>query len=398
MMEKEQKSAPMLVVLVIGSILIIINGILIAFNENQPLILGSYNANDIEDVWVTPYTKHPFWGRIVYGVSGLVEGGLTYGWLSIGVLQTILVLYIFIKPRKIKSLSLWLIILSLLTIPIGGGFYIGLMLSIIIGLYGLEYPKKFDETFIGKMLNALRFNKNFFEKAVANPDLQRAAFTLLFVAVLSGLGSCLYSYNVFKIYPKGDPSMPSMTEASEILIKGRLYSDSIVYILAVSNVFIMAVKWLILTLSIYFFAFKILGKEIELAALSHVLVYVYVPEIILTFMPIIFTNEPNLSQTWSLIIIPISWPLILFYISRLWSFGLLTYTLSKVQDITFGKAVGRALFAVAPYLMVTYLWVYPVFNAPGFHITFTGESSSMIALLLAMFYIIALLVGALRKE
>ena len=248
------------------------------------------------------------------------------------------------------------------------------------------------------MFNALRFNKSFFEKAVANPNLQRAALTLLFIAILGGLGSCLYAYNVFKIYPTCDLSKPSMADASEILIRGRIYSEPTVYVSAVSNAFILVIKWLILTLSIYFFAFKIVGKEIELVALSHVLAYVYVPEIILIFMPLVFTNEPNLSQTWSLILIPMSWPLTLFYISRLWSLGLLMYALSKIQDITFGKAIGRTLFAVAPYFVITYLWIYPVFNVPGFLIKFTGESSSIIALLLTIFYIIALVVGALKKE
>ena len=392
-----KKPAKLIVILVFSSILTIINGILIALN-NGPLMLASYTAKNIADVWVTPYAQNPPWARIVYGMPDLTENGLAYGWLSIAVLLAAFALYIFVKPRKIKSASLWIIILSLLTIPIGGGFYIGLILSVIIGLYSLEYPKKLEETFIGKIINTLRFNAKFFEDTAANPNLQKAALTLFFIALLSGFGSSLYSYNVYKIYPAGDLSRFSEAAASEILIRGRLYSDTIVYTSTISNVFIMLIKWLILTLSIYFFAFKIVGKEAELFTLSSLSAYIYVPELIFIFTPLIFTNEPNLSQTWSLIVIPVSWPLLLFYVSRIWSFSLLSYAISKLQDITFGKAIGRALFAVIPYLMLTYMWVYPTFKAPGFYITFTGESSSMLAFLAAIAYIIALLFGALKKE
>jgi len=392
-----KKPAKLIVILVFSSILTIINGILIALN-NGPLMLASYTAKNIADVWVTPYAQNPPWARIVYGMPDLTENGLAYGWLSIAVLLAAFALYIFVKPKKIKSASLWIIILSLLTIPIGGGFYIGLILSVIIGLYSLEYPKKLEETFIGKIINTLRFNAKFFEDTAANPNLQKAALTLFFIALLSGFGSSLYSYNVYKIYPAGDLSRFSEAAASEILIRGRLYSDTIVYTSTISNVFIMLIKWLILTLSIYFFAFKIVGKEAELFTLSSLSAYIYVPELIFIFTPLIFTNEPNLSQTWSLIVIPVSWPLLLFYVSRIWSFSLLSYAISKLQDITFGKAIGRALFAVIPYLMLTYMWVYPTFKAPGFYITFTGESSSMLAFLAAIAYIIALLFGALKKE
>jgi hypothetical protein len=392
-----KKPTKLIVILVFSSILTIINGILIALN-NGPLMLASYTAKNIADVWVTPYAQNPPWVRIVYGMPDLTENGLAYGWLSIAVLQAAFALYIFVKPKKIRSAGLWIIILSLLTIPIGGGFYIGLILSVIIGLYSLEYPKKLEETFIGKIINTLRFNAKFFEDTAANPNLQKATLTLFFIALLSGFGSSLYSYNVYKIYPAGDLSRFSEAAATEVLIRGRLYSDPIVYTSTISNVFIMLIKWLILTLSIYFFAFKIVGKEAELFTLSSLSAYIYVPELIFIFTPLIFTNEPNLSQTWSLIVIPVSWPLLLFYVSRIWSFSLLSYAISKLQDITFGKAIGRALFAAIPYLMLTYMWVYPTFKAPGFYITFTGESSSMLAFLAAIAYIIALLFGALKKE
>lgn len=395
-MKDMEKPRAFFFVLIVSIILIIINGILIVL-QNQPLILASYRANNLSDIWVTPYSKHPPWARIIYGIPGLVEDGLAYGWLSIAILYFIIVLYTFIKPRKIKSFSPWIIILSILTVPIGGGFYIGLILSIILGLYGLEYPKKFGDTFVGKMLNTLRLNKSFFEKAEVNPDLQRAALTLCFVALLSGLGSCLYSYNVYKIYQVGDPlKRPEIP--SNILLRGGLYSEPIVYFSALSNIFIMFMKWLILALCVYIFAFKMLSKESQLTVIFNMTAYVYVPELIMIFLPAIFTNEPNLSQTWSLIIIPISWPLMLFYISRIWSLIILTYGLSKTQDITFGRALGRTFFAVAPYLALVYLWIYPTFKSPGFNITFTEESLPMVTLLLSVMYVLSLFLGALRKD
>lgn len=395
-MENIKKPTILLSTLIVSLILIIVNGIIIALN-NQPLILASYPANNLSDIWVTLYTKHPPWARVVYGIPGLVEDGLAYGWLSIAILNLIILLYLFVKPHKIKSFSSWIVILSLLTIPIGGGFYIGLLLSFIIGLSGLEYPKKFEDTFIGKMLNALRPTRSFFEKTMANPDVQRAALTLCFVALLSGFGSCLYSYNVYKIYQVGDP-LQKPEIASNILLKGALYSEPIVYFSALSNIFVMLIKWLILTLSIYIFAFKIIGKESQLSAILNVTAYVYVPELIMIFLPLIFTNEPNLSQTWALMVLPISWPLILFYISRIWSFIILIYALLVTQDITFLRAVGRTLFAATPYLVIVYLWVYPTFNAPGLNITFTEASSPMVTLLLTIIYVLAILLGALKKD
>ncbi|MEM2538458.1 MAG: hypothetical protein QXE38_04040 [Candidatus Methanomethylicia archaeon] len=395
-MEAEKKPRAIITtLLIIGSSLTIFNGILIAI-YGAPIVIASYPASSIEEVWVTPYAKNPPWARIVYGIPSLTEGGLVYFWLFVAFLQAILAAYISIRTRKAaRKLSLWNIIISLFTIPIGGGFYIGLILFVIASLYGLEYPKKFEDTFIGKILDALRFR--FFKKRTADQDLQKAALSIIFISLLSGLGSCLYAYNVFKIYQTGDSSAPSLLEAQNILIRGELYSEPIVYISALSNVAIMIIKWLLLTLCVYFFAFKIVGKEVTFSSLSNLLCYIYTPEIILAFMPLIFTNEPNLSQTWSLIFIPISWPLMLFYASRLWSFVLLVYAISKVQDVTLGRAIGRSLFAITPYMIITYLWIYPALNAPGFYLTFTGELL-VLPLVLSLMVTIAFIFGALKRD
>jgi len=381
------------IVLLVSCVLMITNGLLVAL-DNSPKIVSSFQAN-FTRVW----DANTFWGRIVFGVPGLVEGGWAYFWLFLVVLLLIITLRAGIRPRTQKKLGPLMVALALLSIPIGGGFYVGAILGVMAGVYAMEFPKPFIETFVGRITSTLTGGTKVFESVSKDSKgLQTAVLVVILVGLLSGFGACLYSTNLGRIYPNGTPAQEDAVAASNILIGGVLYTDASFYTSVVGSMGVAVLKWLILSALVYLFGAKLLNSDVSFAVLSSVLAFVYVPEILMIAMPMMFTNEPYLSVTYQFLVFPISWPLILFYLSRFWAFVILVFAIEKVLDISRGRAVGTAILVSIPYFIVNYLQLYPMLETPGLRISFTSESSTMILLLGSIALLIAVFLGAFRKE
>lgn len=379
--------------LLFSSILIIVNGAWIASNA-APIVVSSFPAESVDSIWKT----NTFWGRVVFGFPGFVENYWIYFWLFLSALLLICTFRIYFHPVLQKRLGIWIVILSILSIPMGGGFYIGAIMGVIVGFYGAEFPKPFKDTFVGKIINTLRFKSGLFESIADNPhSVHTAAVTVIVVALLSGVGTSLYAYNLDGIYPKGS-SAPDMQVASNILLRGILYTDISVYVSSIASITIGIIKWLTLSVLVFILGVKLANRKVSLAHAASFSAYVYVPEILLILMPLMFPNEPYLSLSYQYFLIPVSWPLILIYISRLWAFVILVFALEKTLDISKVKAIGIALFVSIPYLLLNYLLITPTLQVPGVRIEFTSSSTLMILPLSAIGLLVAVFLGALERE
>jgi ABC-type transport system involved in cytochrome c biogenesis permease subunit len=123
-----------------------------------------------------------------------------------------------------------------------------------------------------------------------------------------------------------------------------------------------------------------------------------VPEILFILMPVMFPTEPYLSQAWQFMLIPISWPLALYYITHLWSLFILVLAIEKMLDVTRGKAFGTAMLVAIPYFITNYLVLNPILGTPGFRIEFTSISSQMILFISSIALSVAAFLGAFKKE
>jgi hypothetical protein len=286
-----------------------------------------------------------------------------------------------------------------LSIPVGGGFYIGAILGIVAGFYATQFPKPFRETLIGKIASTLTGDTKVFQKISEDSrGLQDAVLIIMLVTLVSAFGSILYSFNLSKIYSTGVYSTYDATAASNILLNGKLYVDTSFYTSVVASVGVGILKWLVLSLLVYVLGAKLLNPSTNFGALANVLAFVYVPEALFVFAPAMFPNEPYLSLTWQFLLVPISWPLILFYVSHLWAFVILVFAIERLLDISREKAFGTALVVGVAYFITTYMVLNPILQVPGVILEFTGNSSSMLLFLGSVAMLVAVFMGAFRKE
>lgn len=377
-MTERKYSVPLLLSL-IGSILVIINGAWV-FADRAPIVFSSFEASSVEDIMDTDI----FWGRIAYGIPGLVEGYSSLFWLAFSVATLLCCASIYRNPRKHHSNGLLIMIFSLLSLPIGGGFYIGAILGFIGGAVGLEWPKSFSETFFGKMARAATFNSKFYT-LIRNRKgiLGLAAFTVTFVSALSGIGNGLYAYNA-------DLIRGNSTSTPEILLQGHVMWQETPVITAISLIGMGVVKWLLLSIAVYWIGVRLTGISISYEEVAAIIAFAYVPEIMQVFMPFMFSNEPTLSYIW---------PVGLYVISRLWVFSILVVATIRAFDFSRAKALGAAIFAGTLYWIIYHMFIVPGLNVPGIEIGFEmPESSGIILLWVTVTTVIAMFSGVFKKK
>jgi len=403
----------------------------------------------------------------VFGIPGLVETGIVFFWIIWPIFILLLSILIYSKPRRQKNLAPRIFVFSILTIPLGGGFIIGLILTILASCIGYEWPTNYKETFIGDLINAVSLNSRFFRKIIEErANIKRAILVILLVAILSGLGSALYSFNVSKIYPQPTTQLaadaqPGALEivvvnasdissgdfiligirdrvekcqvrsksneiielvvglqkahakdekvtilknsfdkisASEIIIKGKLYIDPTILLNTLSYISVEISKWLVLSIITYFLCLKLLDKEISFGNLGSTLSYVYIPELLNIALPIFFWNEPMLSKGQILLFVPISWPLIIFYISRIWGFVILVYIISSILESSKVKALGSALAISTVYFLVTNFVTKPLTTSASLRIVFPEETILTVLGIASIMILVSWLLGAFRRE
>lgn len=464
------KSNILPVILCACSLLMIANGLLIV-QANAPIVWSSSQATSLAEIWSNaPAPQRSYWGRMVLGFPGYVENYWSYFWVVWAICILVCAVAIYRKPRQSRKLGIWIVAFSLLTIPIGGGFFIGAVVAVIAGLVASEWPKPFNDTWIGGVLQAVTLRSKFFVKLTQNGSFRRVAvIVVISTAILAGIGTSLYTLNLSRIYPvpstflKADSHSGSYivnvtstagfdigyfvkigkgfywetrqivsvgadylefdvplaydhrgtvdevtaqqktsfapSAASEILLKGRVFVDETAWIASMAYIAVAIIKWLILTVFVYVIGVKITGRTTTFDTMLTVAAFAFVPEALMCFLPFVFSNEPMLSVGSSAsFLLPISWPLLLYYASHLWGFAILTLGIEKALDVFKQRAVGIALFSGSLYWLAMNQMLYPILNAPGLGVRFTTESSLGVLGAISVLLLLAMLLGTFKKE
>ena len=458
------------IILCICSLLMIANGLLIA-QANAPIILSSSRATSLAEIWSkAPLPQNSYWGRMVLGFPGYVENYWSYFWVVWAICILACAVAIYRKPRRSRKLGSWIVAFSLLTMPIGGGFLIGATVAVITGFVAFEWPKPFNDTWMGGVLQAVTLRSKFFVKLTQNGSFIRAAvIVVIFTAILAGIGTSLYTLNLSKIYPVPSTLLNvnslhgsytanvtstagfdigtfvtigkqanwetrqivsvgagylefdvplaydhlatidevtaqqktsfAASAASEILLKGRVFVDATAWIASIAYIAVAIIKWLVLTVFVYVIGVKITGRTTTFDTMLRVAAFAFLPEALMYFLPFVFSNEPMLSVGSSAsLMLPISWPLLLYYASHLWGFAILTLGIEKALDVFQQRAVGIALFSGSLYWLTMNQMLYPILNAPGLGVRFTTESSLGVLGAISVLLLLAMLLGTFKKE
>src|SRR4030042_1402707 len=138
------------------------------------------------------------------------------------------------------------------------------------GLVGVEWPKPLKETFAGKCLRALKLDSSLF-KAVSNESksLSQAAWLLIAVNVLSGLGFGIYNLTLTK-------TNNSFDAVFNVLLLGQVTFDISIFTYPLIYAGIAIMKWLILSLLIYVVGAKLLGIKREFNEVAPAVAFAYV--------------------------------------------------------------------------------------------------------------------------
>jgi hypothetical protein len=369
-----KKISFMVVTSILASILMIINGVLIAKN-GQPIVvtMSSFQvnttalANATQQVIEKSATQQvmnasSFWGRIVFGTPGLTAGWQTTFWLILTVIMLICALAVYRNPRNHKTFSPFIGILSLFSLPIGGGFYLGAILGVAGAVVGYEWPKPFKETFLGKVYGAATLDSKLYVTIGENLDaIGGAALTVILVGFLSGLGNGLYAYNVDLLKQGGQA-------AYQILFDGQLLWSTTVMITTLSLIGIALIKWLILSSAIYWVGAKIVGIPSSYDKIARMVAFAYIPESLMIFLPLLFSNSPTLT---------FNWPMSLYIITRVWFFISLLIIIAQGFEFSKMRALGVAIFGSAIYWVTYYIFIVPTLNVPGVRIDIAMPASSM---------------------
>lgn len=363
----------------IGSILIVINGIWIAIN-GKAIAFSAFEATSVEQIM----TARTFWGRIAFGLPGIIEGAWTPFWLIFAVIMLICTFIIYRNPRKEKTYGVLIAALSVLSIPIGGGFYIGAIFGFIGGITGVQRSKPFRETVFGRFIRAAILDSKIYIMLRDNPDtIQTAAFTVLLVGFLSGIGNGLYAYNVSLIKKGGAP-------ASKILLEGYLFWNDTVMMTTLALIGMIVIRWLLLSATIYGVGAKLTGISSDYGKVARAVAFAFVPEALLVLLPLMFSNEPTLS---------FNWPIGLYIIIQIWIFLGVIIGITQAFNLHKRKALGIIILGGTIYWLIYQIFIVSTLNVPGVKIEIAmPESSLAILVVVGIATLLSALFGTFSKR
>jgi len=369
----------------VGSIFIFLNAIWITSNNNSPIVLTT-NSNLTTVSAINNSTD--FWGRTSFGYKGMVEGNWTPFWLIFTIALFACTIQIYRKPKMHKVLGIPMVIFSLLSLPIGGGCIIGSILAFIGGMMAIEWPKSFSDTFIGKMIRAIRLDSKVLGVLFNDPNtVQSGVLALLFTSIVMGLGNTIYVFNVNLIKTKP-------TDAYDILLQGKLAMDIMTVVNTVSFIGITFLRWIAFSTILYVIIVKLRGHEADYNRIAYTVAFAFVPLCIQGFLPMLFSNEPYLS---------FNWPFAVFLLSTFWVALVVLVFVKHVFELTIREALGVTLLAGALYLLLESLAILVITSGlsvslPGVIFQFEATSLSTILLFFSLAVTVAILLGALSKK
>ena len=362
---------------VTAAILILANGLWIASNK-EPIIFSS----PLPDYTSLTEDSSIFWGRVVLGIPGLVEGALLPLWLFLGVVVLFAAIMMYINPKRHTRWGLTIILFSILSIPIGGGFILGLILAIIGGGAAIEWPKPVSSTFLGKMFRAIKFDSRFYHALKEEPKaLEHAAMVLFLVAFLSGLGHVIYAYNAFMILDESNP-----LNMRKVLLLGGTSWDISVLASAIGYIGYSVARWLLLTSTIYLVGVKLTGRTTEFHQLATTTAYAYVPISLQILLPVLFTAGIWLTTYW---------PLMVLSVTYLWMTLALILAVKQSLGIHTTRAFGTIVLGVALFWIIDSM-LTPLLEVPGVQIVFLPKE--LMLYIITFLTLLAGLLGVFSKR
>jgi hypothetical protein len=341
--KRESLQTPLLpnLLSLIGGVMILLNILIVGINQS-PIIIATRFVNSVEEVFSS---TAPMWARIAFGTFEHASGPEAL----LGVILAAAIIYcslIHLVTNKYQKLySTLIIILSALSLLYGGGFILGAILAFIGGVSIFERNKSFRETFVGKLLYALKMDSKLFTQTLDRISVKSVAEALLFLNILSGVGNALYTYNVEKVL-----NAASMKTSYEILFMGKLYSDISLISTPILFVGFGIIKWIILSLIIFLVGVKLFGEEASLQEIAKCTGLAYAPISLQLFIPFIFTSQTYLT----------TWPMTVFLLTNFWMILILIVGLKHILDISLSKSLATVAFCGAIYILVNYIVFMPL--------------------------------------
>lgn len=360
----------------IAAILILINGLWIA-SARAPIIFSSFPVHKVESL---NGSDAPIWGRISLGLYGMVEGSLMPIWLILAVINLFSALMLYAKPTEHALWGFLILVCSILSVPIGGGFIIGLILGVIGGAVGYEWPTPAGKTFVGKLVRAARLDSKLFSMIGEETEaLKQAALTMILVSILSEFGNALYLYNAENIMTSPSP---------QVLLLGRLSWDLPAVVgPTISFIGIALIKWLILSGLIYLVGVKIADGKAELDSIGKVVAFAYTPVCLQVFMPLVFGSEPLLK---------FQWPLTVFFLTNLWMIIALIIGIKQSLNMALRRAIGVVMLAGTFYWLINSMIITPMLGIPS--VQFIIKPPGIIWILTSVSGILATLLGVFTRR
>jgi hypothetical protein len=333
--------------LIIGAILILANAVWITIAG--PIIFWSYDpsTSSISDLKGN-------WGRIAFGMPSML-GRLTYVWLLLTIADFVLAFMLGFRKKNEPYVATSVLVLSVVSITMGGGFIIGMILTVVSSLGFIE-KKPLKETFIGKIFRAARLDSSVFEKIGQSTDaLKNAVYVIVFINVMSGLGNGLYVASAQRIL---NPTYAAI--ATKVLFKGDVLPDITVGGIIISYIGLAVAKWLIFSAILYFILTKVAGANTRFESVGLAISLAYSPILIQLFMPLVLFNQPMLTDTW---------PIAFFLITNIWMGITLVMAVRKTGDLSTSKAIGITVLASSLYYAINQTLIQPNFPIQGINFT-----------------------------
>jgi len=370
---------PTLILPLIGCILIMINGAWIAIN-GKAIVVSAFKATSVEQITASKQ----FWGRIAFGTPGIIGGMWTPLWLVFALIMAACIFTIYRKPRRETTIGGLIAALSILSIPIGGGFYIGAIFAFCGGIAGLKRNKPFKETSVGRLIRAATLDSKLYAMLRETPDaIQTAGLTVLLVGFLSGIGNGLYVHNVSLIKKGGTPSQA-------ILLEGYMFWHDTVIMVTLAIIGLAVIRWLLLSTTIYGVGAKLTGASSDYDKVARAVAFAFVPESLLVILPLMLSNEPTLS---------FNWPIGLYILVQIWVFLGVIVGISKAFDFQKKKAAGITILGGTIYWLIYELFIVPTLKVPGFRIDIAmPESALAILVVVGIATLLAAVLGAFSKR
>lgn len=210
---------------------------------------------------------------------------------------------------------------------------------------------------------------------------------LVFVNLLSGIGSGLYSYNLEVI----NNNVRTIANASSqdilfrIFFKGEFFWAPHIASTVFLNVGLAIIKWVIFSMLIYIFGAKMVGSSVKYEEVAKVVAFAYAPVCLQIFMPLVLV--------WPWLFF--EWPFIFVVLTNFWFFIILVNGLKGIFDISAGRAFGATILCGSVYWFFNSVVLSSFINLPGLY--FLVQPVEFSLLIVSASALIAVMMGVFRR-